>query len=62
MATSTIALTGTPHNVLQGLVDKAANFNVLVSPDESQPPLPLNEGGKRLVSTSVKPFVGSISA
>jgi hypothetical protein len=33
------------HDVLQRLVDQAANFTVLIAPDESQPPLPLSEGG-----------------
>ena len=43
MAQSTTVQTGTPHDVLQRLVDRAANFAVLVTPDESRPPLPLIE-------------------
>lgn len=45
MATATPVRTATTHDVLQRLVDRAANFTVLIAPDESQPPLPLLEGG-----------------
>jgi hypothetical protein len=46
MGLSTSVLTGTPHDVLQRLVDRAANFAVIVEPDESQRPRPLeSEGG-----------------
>jgi hypothetical protein len=46
MASSTIALTGIPHDELQRMVDRAASFNVLVAPEDSQPPTPLTGGGQ----------------